>query len=255
MNRFFKTDLQGNVNAKANENTIVIDGDEGYHAAKVLRLNIDEKIIVCDGNGVDYLCRVSEINKNTVVSEFVEKLKNQAEPSVKVTLFQGLTKGDKMDYIILKAVELGVTKVVPVMTHRCVSKVTPGSKDAEAKVLRWKKIAHEAAKQSGRGIIPEIGEVVSFKDALQLMKTNEYGFMLYEGCAESKADNKMEDIAKKRYNTISFMTGPEGGFEISETECAKSIGIDTFTLGKRILRTETASLCAISVLMYITGNC
>ena len=169
------------------------------------------------------------------------------EPDVKITLYQALPKGDKMDYIVQKCVELGISEIVPVISARCVSR--PDEKSLRKKLLRWQKIALEAAQQSRRGIIPKIGAALSFRQAVEKSKENELNIFFYELGGESVAQ-----ILTDKPKTIGFFIGSEGGFEEKEAQLAAEAGAKTATLGKRILRAETAPLAALSVIMYQTGN-
>ena len=171
----------------------------------------------------------------------------QNEPDVFVTLYQALPKGDKMDYIVQKCVELGVGRIVPVMTARCVSR--PDEKSLKKKTARWRKIAAQAAMQSRRGIIPEVGECVSLKQAAMLTRENDKTVFFYELGGES-----VKDILAEKPKTVGMFIGSEGGFEEAEAELVLSNGGVAATLGKRILRAETAPLAALSIIMYQTNN-
>lgn len=217
-----------------------ITGEDVAHISKVLRMSVGDFIIVCDGNGNDYDAEITSITKTEVTADIVRRYLCESEPSVKVTLFQALPKQGKMEYIIQKTTELGVNKIVPVYTQRCVVKPTDKS-------LRWAKVAQSAAKQCGRGIIPEVTPVISFDDAINLMSGYDCAIMPYE--CEEKVHLK-EIIKDRKYESIAIFIGPEGGFELAETEKAVSAGIRTVSLGKRILRTETAASAVLPVIMY-----
>ena len=169
------------------------------------------------------------------------------EPDVFVTLYQALPKGDKMDYIVQKCVELGVSRIVPVMSSRCVSR--PDEKSLKKKIARWQKIALQAAMQSRRGIIPEVCQCVSLKQAAELTGENDKTVFFYELGGDS-----VKNILADKPKTIGMFIGSEGGFEESEAELVLSNGAVAATLGKRILRAETAPLAALSVIMYQTDN-
>ena len=237
MRRFF-ADITGN--------EVLISGDEAHHIIDVLRLKPGEKIAVCDGCGNDCVCEISEISGKTVSAKILEKFASTAEAGVKVTLYQGLPKSDKMELIIQKAVELGVCEIVPVETKRCVSKIEP--KKADAKTDRWNKISMSAAKQSGRGIIPEIKKPVSFAEAVEMMKSHDFSFAAYEEETENTIKSELQK--NKGVKTIGFFIGPEGGIAPEEIEKIKEAGFPTVTLGERILRTETAPLAVLSMIMY-----
>lgn len=223
--------------------TTFLSGENGRHAVKSLRIQPGERVTLCDGRGTDYVCRVTGISGETVELEAEEKKPNAAEPGVKVTLYQGLPKADKMELIIQKAVELGCSAVVPVETEFCVAKLNGKE---ERKVERWRKIALEAAKQSGRGVVPRVMPPVKFAEAVKACGNG--GVMLYEGGGEP-----IRELVKGR-GEISVLVGPEGGFSQKEVALAKENGSRVATLGPRILRTETAPLAALSIIMYETGN-
>lgn len=229
------------------DNQILITGEDFLHLSRVLRMKIGEKLSVSHSSGMDYECVISEFRPDCAVLEILEEYPNQTEPSVQITLFQALPKGDKMDFIIQKAVELGVTRIVPVLTKRCVSR--PDAKAMEKKLIRYQKIAKEAAKQSGRGIIPEIGVLLSFSQALDELTQMECPIFFYE-----KGGRKMSEFVTPSVNQIGIMIGSEGGFEAEEAELAATHGAEIATLGRLILRCETAPLAAIAILMNLTGN-
>ena len=243
MSRFF-TDKQN-----ISDEKIFITGDDVKHISKVLRLRTGDEITVCDGEGTDYECEISEISSDRVVVKVLETRLNSAESDVCITLYQGLTKGDKMDYIIQKCVELGVSKIVPVLTKRAVSRPSDGDK----KVIRWQKIAAEAAKQCRRGRIPEIGRICTFEEASAIAceKKNSLNLMPYE-CEKKR---HLRD-ALKEYNgkSVNVFIGPEGGFDDSEVGLARAKGMKTITLGPRIMRTETAPLAVAAAIMYEMGD-
>lgn len=230
------------------ENSISIFGDDVKHISKVLRLRVNEEITVCDKCGNDYECSLQEISSDKVVAKILSKKKNVAEADIEITLFQGLPKSDKMDLIIQKCVELGISKIVPVITKRAVSRPSDGDK----KIIRWQKIAAEAAKQCGRGIIPEVGKMISFADAVKLCDDEKVlAIMPYECEAENKIKNALKETEKKK---IFVYIGPEGGFDESEVNLAENSGIKLVTLGPRIMRTETAPIAVCSVIMYEIGD-
>ncbi len=222
------------------DNKLKIVGEDVKHISKVLRMTPGESIIVCDGNGTDYDAVITEITKDQVCADIIRPYKCEAEPKVKVTLFQALPKQGKMEYIIQKNIELGLFEFVPVFTKRCVVKPSD-------KTERWQKVAESASKQSGRGIIPKVLDTITFEKAIELMLKSDLAIIPYE--CEDKCS--LKDVLKKENpNSVSIMIGPEGGFDISEIEYAVEKGIKTVSLGKRILRTETASLAVLPVLMY-----
>ncbi len=232
MPRFFTKNINGN--------TAVIEGEDVSHISRVLRMGEGEELTLCDGEGADYICKITEITKKNITCEVVEKCENQSEPACKVTLFQALPKGAKMEYIIQKCVEIGVCEIVPMMTRRVIGK--PSDKGE-----RWNKVSEEAAKQSGRGIIPRVLPAVSFSEALSKMKECDLAVMPYECEQETHLSDVLRGQSPK---TVGIMIGPEGGFAPEEVEAVQGEGIKTVTLGKRILRTETAGMSVVSSIMY-----
>ena len=222
-----------------------ICGEDVLHITKVLRLKENDSIILCDGDCTDYYCTITDVEKTCITLNIDKALKNEAESKVKITLYQGLPKSDKLDLIIQKCVELGAVAVVPVEMARCVAKV----KDDEKKRLRWQRIAEEAAKQCGRGIIPQVESSVSFDKAISAQ--HDLKIMPYE-C--EKDGNLSEAIADLKSGSIGIYIGPEGGFCEEEVEKALKSGVKTVTLGKRILRCETAGMATISAIMYGVGD-
>lgn len=228
------------------DSTAKITGDDAKHITKVLRCKIGERITLCNKSGTDYDCEIISLGEEVLLS-VIDKHQSLTEPGIKLTLYQALPKLDKMELIIQKAVELGTTRIVPVMTERCVSRP---SKEAMAKKLeRWQKISLSAAKQSGRGIVPQIAELLSFEEALEKAKADEKAILFYEKGGE--ALNKMISTDTK---STSIIIGSEGGFSEREVTLAEEKGIKTATLGARILRCETAPLAAISIIMNLSGN-
>ena len=228
-------------------NSAVIPGEDARHISKSLRMHAGDMLTLSGGKGIDYGCVIEKIEKDAVTVKVLYSQPSEVEPSVKVTLFQGLPKGEKFDLIIQKAVELGVSKIVPMLTDRCVSR--PDGDAEQRKHERWQKIASEAAKQCGRGIIPEVVPLCSFDYALKLMK-QPLKIIFYEGGGRSLRKILTESHDKD----IAVMIGPEGGFESREVGEAEKLGAVKATLGPRILRTETAPIAAVSAIMYETGN-
>lgn len=244
MPRFFKQDLEDCIGVA---DTFEITGADASHIARVLRMKAGEGLTVCNCRGFDFFCEIVESKADGVLLRVLELKENTTEPSVRVTLFQGIPKSDKMDLIVQKSVELGVTDIVPVVTARSVSK--PDEKSFSKKIERWNKIAAEAAGQSGRGILPKVLPAVTFKEAVSKLSKNETAVMLYEHNGGTLREHFL-----KKPETVGFMVGPEGGFSNSEVLFARESGIATAGMGPRILRTETAPLCALSVIMFATGN-
>ncbi len=230
---------------------IKIKSGDAAHISKVLRLGEGSSVTVCDGRGFDYAAVIREIGGGEIICSVTEKRRSESEPPVAVTLYQGLPKASKMDVIIRKTTELGVSVVVPVAMSRCVTRVD--DKKTEAKKLdRWRKIAKEAAQQSQRGIIPEIRPIMTFDEAVQAMRESDLSFAPYE-CEDTRALKSALTSAGK-HGTVSFIIGPEGGFDLEEIEKLRTADIPTVTLGPRILRTETAGEAVLAMIMYEIGD-
>lgn len=235
--------------------TITISGEDARHISRSLRMKIGEAVDVSDFSGYIYSCKISGFTDEDVRLEILEKKLCDSEPDVKVRVFQALPKGDKLDTVIQKCTELGAYDFTPVLTSRCISR--PDDKSAKKKCERWQKISQEAAKQCGRGIIPKVNDVCSFDKAVSELSECTIGIMCYE-CEDGYSIKKcIEDNIARLSNgaEIGIFIGPEGGIAPDEAEKAKNAGIVTAGLGKRILRTETAPLFAVSAIMLLTGNC
>ncbi|WP_058485394.1 16S rRNA (uracil(1498)-N(3))-methyltransferase [Defluviitalea phaphyphila] len=244
MHRFFVEPTQ------IKNNNISIYGEDVKHISKVLRLKNNDKIIICNGQGTDYECIIKNINKEEIVTEIISSRSSSGEPKVKITLFQGVTKSDKMNIVIQKCVEMGIYKIVPVITDRTIVKIENEKKE-KSKLLRWQKISEAAAKQSQRGIIPNITEIITFSEAIKEAKKIDFKVIAYE----KEKINHLKDIFKKfEGRDIAIFIGPEGGFTEEEISLAKENNIIPITLGKRILRTETAGLFLLSIMMYEIGE-
>ena len=232
----------------ADAKEVVIEGDDAVHISRVLRLSKGEKIEVCDISGLISLCSVDALSPSVVTASVLSQEKGKAESNVKVSIFQGVPKGDKLETVVQKCTELGAVKIVPFDAERCVAKI----KDASKKRERMQRIAYEASKQSGRDIIPEVLEVVKFKDALDLAKDADLCIIAYE----DEKKNSIKDVLKKNKDalSVSIFIGPEGGFTPEEIEYAVSNGFESVLMGPRILRTETAPLAALSAVMYELGD-
>lgn len=224
-----------------------INGEDAKHICTVLRMSTDELIVLCDNDNNDYLCRIASLQKDSVSLDILDERKNEAVPTAEITLFQCLPKSDKMDFIVQKATELGASAIVPIMSKRCVSR--PDEKSISKKLQRWEKIAKEASKQCGGGKIPTIGKIEDFKKAAAEYSKIGLGILFYE-CGEKK----LSELPIKNASKIGIFIGSEGGFESEEAEFAENCGITATSLGKRILRCETAPVAALSILMNLTGN-
>lgn len=224
-----------------------IRGEDAVHISKSLRMKPGEELTVCTADGVEHLCKITDITHAEVAVEVISSKTSEQEPSVEVTLYQALTKNDKMDFIIQKAVELGVSRIVPFVSSRCISR--PDSKSADKKSERWNKIARQAAMQSRRAKIPQVCEVIGFSQAAEQCKEYDSALIYYELGGE-KTGTYIDSQTKQ----IAVFVGSEGGFEPDEVDTIVKNGGHIATLGKRILRAETAPLAALSVIMYMTGN-
>lgn len=239
MPRFFTNEID--------ENNITLTGSDAVHVGRSLRMKPGEPLTVCCG-GIDYNCEISEITSDTVYLSLKEKVVCAAEPNIEVTLFQAVPKMDKLEYIIQKSVELGVSRIVPMLTRRCVSR--PDERDFAKKLARLNKIAAEAAKQSGRGIIPQVTPIVFYKNALEMMKELDQNVLLYE----EEGGVSFGEVNLTGAKTVGLVIGSEGGFDREEAEACTAVGAAQVWLGKRILRCETAPITALSILMFLTNN-
>ncbi len=230
------------------EKRVVIQGSDVNHIRNVLRMKIGEELAVSNGiDGREYRCGILEFREDCVICELRFIKEDGVELPSRIYLFQGLPKADKMELIIQKAVELGVYQVIPVATKRCVVKLD--DKKAAAKLQRWQGIAEAAAKQSKRSIIPQVTSVMSFKEAVKKAYEMNLRLIPYElSTGMEHTRELMEQVAPGQ--EIAVFIGPEGGFEESEIQLAIEKGIEPITLGKRILRTETAGLTVLSWMMY-----
>ncbi len=228
--------------------TILITGDDVNHIRNVLRMSVGDRVVVSCGKGMDYECEIAEIRNQEISLRVLKETPAVSELPVEIILFQALPKKDKMELIIQKAVELGASEIVPVRTRRCVVKLD--EKREAKKLVRWQTIAESAAKQSGRGRIPCVHPVQTFSQALQKARELDMVLIPYELCQDMAASVAvMKEAAGK--GKIGIFIGPEGGFERGEVEAAVEQGALPVSLGKRILRTETAGLAVLSILMFL----
>jgi len=231
------------------DSNITVTGEDVDHIRKVLRLGPGDQITLCDGAGTDYLVRIERDEPGRIYTSIVHTEKNITEPPLDVTLFQGIPKSDKMDFIVQKTVELGVKRIVPVMTGRTVVRFS-GSKDMESKVKRWQRISLEAAKQCNRGIVPMITNPMSFEEALHISAEADFAIIPYE----KEKGNSLKRLIGSGFKTAAVFIGPEGGFTNEEIERALLHHVKPVTLGPRTLRTETAGIAVLSILMYELGD-
>ena len=228
------------------ENEVLLDGERARHIAKSLRMKVGDMLTVTDGSGTDFGCQIEEITKETVRLKVCYKQASNSEPTCAVTVYQGVPKGSKLEDVIQKCTELGAVRFVPTLTKRCVSR--PDEKSARKKTERYRKIALEAAQQSGRGAVPEGRDMTSLKNALA-QDDSEVKIVFYEGGGEP-----LSDIIKRDTESVSIYIGPEGGFEKEEVDEIVKSGAVCATLGARILRTQTAPVAALTAIMLLTGN-
>lgn len=231
--------------------SVIISGEDVNHIKNVLRLSVGDSITVSDGSSRDYECVISQID-NKVIADIVDIHDCNAELPVKIRLFQGVPKADKLEFVIQKAVELGAVEIIPVMMERTVVKLEEKKKDK--KLERYRKIAEAAAKQSRRGIIPEIGEYMSYKAAIESLYDNSginrLVLVPYENAEGMEFTRSILSKAAS-YDEIDIFIGPEGGFADSEIQIAEEKGAVIISLGNRILRTETAGMTILSILGFI----
>ena len=245
-----------NTNQIDTENNIIkIEGEDVNHIKNVLRCVVGEKIEVCEKseNPSKYICEIAGFEQNQVRCNIVNKIEDNNESNVKIHIFQGLPKAEKMELIIQKCTELGVCEFIPTQMNRCVVKIS--GKDQDKKISRWQKIAEVASKQCGRDIIPNIRNITSLKEIAS--EINNYDIMLL--AYENENENFLKDIIKniklenKEIN-IGIIIGPEGGIEEEEVELLENAGAKVVSLGKRILRTETVAMVLTSIIMYELGD-
>lgn len=237
--RFFTTDIS--------DETAVVSGEDVKHITSVLRMRKGSPAVLCDGRRTDYLAELDETTSDCCTFKVLEKSVNEAEPNIYLRLFQAMPKSDKMELIVQKAVECGASEIIPIFTKRCVSR--PDEKQMSKKLPRYQKIALEAAKQCGRGIIPTVKNAVEFTDLKNFISLENTGIMFYE-CSDVPLRSAVSEFRKN----VDIVIGSEGGFEPAEAEELQRLGFAAVSLGKRILRCETAPIAAISILMNMTGN-
>lgn len=241
-----------------NNNEIIILGQDVNHIKKVLRLQKGDELHICNSqNGENFLCEINDFENENIICKIKEKIQEHVESNIEVTIFQGLPKADKMEYIIQKSVELGAHSITPVEMKRCVVKLN--EKDKRKKIERWQKISEVAAKQCGRDIIPQINNVINISNICDFIETFDIIIVAYENEKENTLKQQIKQI-KQQMDTntkkmkIGIVIGPEGGLEEKDVEILKQNGAKVITLGKRILRTETVALNILSIIMYELEN-
>lgn len=225
----------------------IIRGRDADHI-RVLRLRAGDDIVICDGAGRDYKCRLVQTLEHEAEAEVIEVVPCKAEPTVRTTVFAGLPKGERSDFLVQKCTEAGAAEIVFFSCTRCVAKAV----NMEKKLERWQRIAEEAAKQSGRGIIPQVSWAGDFTAVLDIAVKKDLGLFMYETGEREKLDDVLS--ANKDIATAAIITGPEGGFAQFEADLARVCKLHICSMGERILRCETAPVVALTATMYATGN-
>ncbi len=239
MPKFFVEKLEGD--------TAYITGPDARHIAKALHMEAERTLLVSDAKGYDYVCRIVGLTAEIVTLQILERRPCLSESKTPVRLYQALPKSDKLEFIVQKAVELGAAEITPVLTSRCVSR--PSDRAAGKRLSRLQRIAYEAAKQCGRGIIPQVRPMLSFEEAVAEMAGWGLPLMLYE-----ESETPLRDALARTPRSVAVLVGSEGGFSQAEAAHASQNGVALAGLGKRILRCETAPICALSVIMYHLGE-
>ena len=227
---------------------LALTGENAQHA-KVLRLKAGEQVLVCDGQGNECICTVRDQSGNEWILQVERRQSSESEATVRVSVFVAFPKADKLEHVIQKATELGAYEIVAFPSSRCVSR--PDEKSLKKKLERWQKIAASAAEQSGRGRIPQVLVLDSYRAALDRATRSDRAILLYEN---ERATTLKMALEEAPLSTVSILSGPEGGLEEKEVRQAMDCGIRVCTLGRRILRCETAPLCALSAIMYAAGE-
>lgn len=221
----------------------LLGGEDAHHVRHVLRMTPGEALTLCTPAGMDYDCVITGFTAQEVILRLRSCRPNTAETKEALRIYQCLPKGDKLEQVIQKSTELGAAEIVPVQSSRCIAKLTPAT--AQRKQSRWQKIAETAAKQSGRGRIPEIPPARSFQQALLRAAREGTVLLFYEG-----GGRPLRDLLAEQKGPLSLFIGPEGGFSPEEVQLAKTNGASIVTLGQRILRTETVAPAVLSMILY-----
>ena len=242
MTRFFVS------KAELNSDFPVLTGENAEHA-KVLRLKNGERILLCDGEGTECVCTISDVSPGRISVVVNNRQNSLSEAKIRASVYMAFPKADKLEHVIQKATELGAFEIVAFPSARCVSR--PDEKSLKKKQERWQKIAASAAEQSGRGVVPQVIVLDSYQQALKRAGDSELCILFYEN---ERATTLRMALDEAPFSSVSLLTGPEGGLEEREVELARQSGFRICTLGRRILRCETAPLCALSAVMYASGE-
>lgn len=230
-------------------NSIMLFGEDVNHVANVLRKQVEDEINICNiVTSENFLCKIKEISKNQIRCDIIKHMKSEAEPNIELTVCQGLPKAEKMELIIQKCTELGAKHFIPVEMERCIVKLD--NRTSLKKIERWKRVAETAAKQSGRDFIPDVENVINLQKLLNLIPKYDIVLLAYENEKNNTLKSILKKITIKDNMKIAIIIGPEGGLEPKEVEKLQNVGAKTITLGKRILRTETAGFAITSIIMY-----
>ena len=242
MTRFFSSAIS------ENDDHFILTGHDAAHITNSLRMKPEEQLIICNHViGIDFLCAIISTSNTAIKVKVLKHKKSYTEPSIKVTLFQAMPKADKFESIVQKSVELGVKTIVPVMTRRCISR--PDNDSMSKKIVRFNRIAYEAACQSSRSIIPKVHPMITFDNMINEFVNFDLVLFFYEN-----GGKPLTSLDFKGKKEIAVVIGPEGGFDEMEFHLVNRVGAAISTLGPRILRTETAPICALSAIMCLTGN-
>ncbi|MBO4292789.1 MAG: 16S rRNA (uracil(1498)-N(3))-methyltransferase [Clostridia bacterium] len=236
-------------NNQIENDTIQINGTDVNHIKNVLRLKENDQIEICDSESQQsYLCAIQQLQDNLIKCSIISKIEESKESNIKVTIFQGLPKSDKMELIIQKSVELGVYEITPVEMARCVVKLN--EKDKSKKIERWNKISEVAAKQSQRDIIPQINNIMKISELANIIGQFDDIILAYEKEDNCTIKQELQRLKEQNANKIGIVIGPEGGLEEKEVKLLEENGAKVVTLGKRILRTETVAFNVLSDIIY-----
>lgn len=233
------------INSISDNEIFITDAKDVRHIVRVLRLKQGDKIVISTSDEWEYMCEISSLDLDKVVGKIIDKQKNSTESNLKVTLFQGIPKAGKMDDTVRKVTELGISEVYPIFMSRT---VVADKGNFSNKIKRLKKISQEASKQCKRGQIPEIHDSLDFSEMIERLEEFDLNIFLYEGEKNTTLKQVLKDV-KEEVKTVSMIIGPEGGFSDDEAEILKTKG-KSASLGKTVLRTETAGVVALSMLMY-----